>query len=45
MNGHGVACACSVHDRDGDLDDERTGKAIARAYEPDIDPAYIADCD
>jgi hypothetical protein len=34
---HGVLCGCDVCWATADLDDDRLGKAIARAAEPDID--------
>lgn len=41
MTTHGVLCACPVCWVTEDLDDDRDGKAIARAAEFD----HISDCD
>jgi hypothetical protein len=36
MSAHGVLCGCDACWATADLDDDRLGKAIARAAEPDI---------
>ncbi|MCS6570293.1 hypothetical protein NYQ35_15920 [Curtobacterium flaccumfaciens pv. flaccumfaciens] len=41
MTAHGVLCGCDVCWVTEDLDDDRDGKAIARAAEVD----HISDCD
>jgi hypothetical protein len=41
VTAHGILCACTVHD-DAAFDDDRDGKAIARAAEVD-DPTDSCD--
>jgi len=43
MTAHGVLCGCDACWVAEDLEDDRLGKAIARAAEHD--PSYLSTCD